>query len=419
MWIERLGLVLALCSGVALAQDVPDGFRAWVQGLRPTALQQGISAATFDATLGNVAPVPRVLELDARQPEFVQTFLDYLERRVTPNVVAQGQRALAENAALFAAVEARYPVPRAVLAAFWGLETGYGAHLGDFPVPAALATLAYQGRRTGFFRDELIAALKIVDAGHVDAGALRGSWAGAMGQMQFMPSTFGAYAVDGDNDGRTDLWRSLADALHSAANYLTRIGWRAGEPIAVEVVLPEGFDLRRSGARVRLPVATWSELGVRPASGGALPTVSGRAALLLPQGHRGPAFLTFDNFDVVLRWNRSVNYALAVAHLAARLEGGAPLVGGRDAEREALSAERLRALQGALTALGFDAGPADGLPGPRTELAVRLFQITHGLPADGYASPSLAARVESAFSAAKAAGRLACAPLAASGTGCD
>ncbi len=417
------GLMLAgsVLGGEAAPESPPAqiSFAAWLDEFKQSASRRGISAATLDAALGSAAPLPRVIELDRSQPEFGQTFLAYLEHRVTPRQIARGQNALAENAALFDAVEARYGVPRTVLAAFWGLETGYGATLGDFSVPAVLATLAYEGRRRDFFRGQLVDALKILDAGHVTVAGMQGSWAGAMGQVQFMPSTFRAYAVDGDNDARIDVWRSLADAMHSAGNYLARAGWRANEPVAIEVQLRADFDWRKSGLKLRLPVSEWAALGVRPALSETLPRVAGQAAIVLPQGYRGPAFMVFDNFDVVMQWNRSPHYALTVAYLADRLGGGAALASGRDAEREALTSEALRALQRALSELGFDAGVADGLPGPRTEAAVRRFQITRGLPADGYASPSLWAQLQTAHAEAKAAGKLACAPFPSAAEPCN
>jgi len=333
-----------------------------------------------------------VIELDRRQPEFLQTFADYMARRITPAQVARGQAMLAEHATLLDAVEQQYGVPKAVLVAFWGLETNYGATLGSFNIPASLATLAFDGRRSEFFRSQLLDALRIIDAGHVAAIDMNGSWAGAMGQMQFMPSTFRDYAVDADGDARINLWGSLPDAMHSAANYLRRAGWRPGELVAVEVRLPAGFDFRSAGVSQRQPVSGWAALGVQAADGGALPGV-GRAAIVLPQGWQGPVFMVFDNFDVVMRWNRSVNYALAVAQMAKQLAGGAPMA-AQAGESGGLSTAQLKFLQQALNALGFDAGSEDGLIGPRTQTALRQYQAAHQLPADGYPSPSVLAHIE-------------------------
>jgi len=323
--------------------------------------------------------------------------------------VARGQALLVEHAALLDAVEQKYGVPKTVLVAFWGLETRYGEVQGSLNVPASLATLAWDGRRSGFFRSQLLDALRIIDAGHVSAVDMTGSWAGAMGHMQFMPSTFRAYAVDGDGDGRIDVWQSLPDAMYSAAHYLQQAGWRANAPVAIEVRLPENFDWRQARLFHRLPVAEWAAMGVQAADAAALPEVAGRAAIILPQGWQGPAFMVFDNFDVVMQWNRSVNYALAVAQLSHQLAGGQALVAG-EGEAGALSVAEFKRLQQTLNELGCDAGKPDGLPGLRTQTAVRLFQAQYQLPVDGYASPSLLAHVEAAHADAAAAGKLVLAP---------
>jgi membrane-bound lytic murein transglycosylase B len=406
----RRSLAALACLAFALPVQAQVEFDAWLAAFREEAAAQGISAETLDAALTGVVPDERVIGFDRRQPEFLQTFLDYLERRTTPRQIELGQALLVEHGELLDAVERRHGIPKSVLVAFWGLETNYGAFLGGFNIPASLATLAHDGRRSDFFRKELLDALRIVDAGHVAAIDMNGSWAGAMGQMQFMPSTFRAHAVDGDGDGRIDLWNSLPDAMHSAGNYLQRAGWRAGEPIAVEVQLPEGFDLRRVGMNNVRALREWTVLGVTPLGEDPRLTPALRGALILPQGREGPVFMVFQNFAVVMQWNRSVNYALAVAHLAARIDGGAPLAGGQFAEREALSREQLVDMQRRLNELGFDAGTPDGVPGPRTKMAIWLYQISQGLPPDGYAAPSLLAHVEAAHAAAAAVGKLVSGP---------
>lgn len=384
-------------------------FDDWLAAFRQDAVKQGISEATLDAALTGLAPVERVIELDRRQPEFLQTFSAYLARRLTPARLTRGQALLVEHAALLDGLEAQYGVPKTILVSFWGLETNYGAFLGSLNIPASLATLAWDGRRSSFFRSQLLDALRIVDAGHVAAADMKGSWAGAMGHLQFMPSTFRAYALDADGDGRIDLWNSLPDALHSAANYLSRVGWRANEPVAVEVTLPSGFDVKQARIAHRLPVNAWAALGVQAADGSSLPEVARPAAVILPQGWQGPAFMVFDNFDVVMRWNRSVNYALSVALLAHRLAGGAPLV-AQGGETGALSVAQMRSLQEALNALGYDTGEPDGLLGPRTQAALRRYQLAHQLPADGYPGPGLFAHVEEARASAVADGRLPAIP---------
>ena len=399
-------LLAALAAFPAHAQS---GFDNWLAAFRQEAAAQGISQATLDAALTGLVPAERVVDLDRRQPEFMQTFADYLGRRITEGRIARGQALLQEHAVLLDAIEQQYGVPKAVLVAFWGLETNYGVMLGSHNVHASLATLAFDGRRSGFFRSQLLDALRIIDAGHVHAVDMNGSWAGAMGHLQFMPSTFRAYAVDGDGDGRIDVWQSLPDAMYSAANYLRRAGWRAHEPVALEVRLPQGFDWRHARVAHRLPVAEWAALGARLADGSALPTVSGPAAIVLPQVRQGPAFMVFDNFDVVMQWNRSANYALAVAQLAHRLAGGSALA-APPGEAAALSTAQLQTMQRALNEMGFDAGTADGQLGPRTQTAIRRYQDHYALPVDGYPAPSVLAHVEQTHAAAAAANRLSLAP---------
>jgi membrane-bound lytic murein transglycosylase B len=401
-------LLAALAAFPVHAQQTD--FGSWLAAFRQDAEVQGISPATLDAAFTGIAPVERVIELDRRQPEFMQTFADYLGRRVTPSQVARGQAALQEHAALFDAVEAQYGITKTVLAAFWGLETRYGTVQGSLNIPASLATLAYDGRRSGFFRSQLLDALRIIDAGHVGAAEMNGSWAGAMGHMQFMPSTFRAYALDGDGDGRINVWQSLPDAMVSAANYLQRAGWHANEPVAIEVRLPEGFDWRKARVAHRLPVTEWTALGVQTVDAAALPIVAGPAAIVLPQGWQGPAFMVFDNFDVVMHWNRSVNYALAVAQMAHQIAGGGALA-AQAGEAGALSTTQLKAMQQALNEMGFDNGTADGLLGPRTQSAIRRYQVVHELPADGYPAPSVLAHIEQCHAEAALTGKLSLAPI--------
>ena len=383
-------LLAALAVFPAHAQS---GFDVWLAAFRQEAAAQGVSAATLDAALTGLMPIARVVELDQRQPEFQQTFADYLGRRVTGLRVSRGAVLMQEHRALLDAVEQKYGIPKAVLVSFWGLETNFGNNLGSLNIPASLATLAYDGRRSQFFRGQLLDALLIIDAGHVQAIDMNGSWAGAMGHMQFMPRTFRAYAVDGDGDGRIDVWKSIPDAMYSGAHYLKRAGWRANEPVAREVRLPEGFNFRQASAAYRLPVEEWTALGVLTADATPLPSAAGNAAILLPQGWQGPAFMVFDNFDVVMRWNRSVNYALSVAQLAHQLAGGNALI-AQTGEAGVLSTAQLKAMQQALNEMGYDVGPADGLLGSRTQSAIRIYQVVYRLPADGYPTPSLLVHVE-------------------------
>lgn len=337
--------------------------------------------------------MPKLLELDQSQPEHRETFLDYLERRVTPERVDEGRKLMRQHRKLLARLSRRYHIPPSLLIAFWGLETQYGQSLGNFPVPAALATLAFDTRREGFFRAQLLAALDILQAGHVAPAQMTGSWAGAMGHMQFMPSTFQSDAVDADGDGRKDIWRSLPDAFASAAHYLHRLGWREHERWGREVRLPAHFDWRLADADLKRSTAAWRALGVRQADGKPLPKSALKGAILLPQGHSGPAFLVYRNFSAILDWNRAVNYALAVGHLSDRLLWGRPLRTGAGADPRGLSRGEVLELQQLLMQRGCEPGAADGVPGAQSKAAIRRFQGQVGLPADGYPSLALLERL--------------------------
>lgn len=379
-------LALALLATPAQAGD---DFSAWLAAFRAEALSKGLSASTLDGALADVRPIPKVLELDQRQPEFVDTFWNYLDARLGGRQVQAGKDRLWLKRKLLYPIQYRHGVPAALLVALWGMETKYGGFTGGFPVPAALATLAYDSRRAGFFREELLNALRILQEGHVLAKDMKGSWAGAMGQMQFMPSTFLANAVDADGDGRKDIWRSLPDALESGAEYLAHLGWQSDELWGREVRLPEGFDYAQATLGNKLPVNQWAALGVTLADGKSLPKSDLPGAILLPQGYAGPAFLVYRNFEVVMGWNRSINYALAALILADRLQGLPPPRLGRDADNRRLSREQVADMQRLLSARGFVTGDPDGVPGSRTREAIRAYQKSAGLPVDGFASATL------------------------------
>jgi membrane-bound lytic murein transglycosylase B len=268
------------------------------------------------------------------------------------------------------------------------LETEYGSNKGNYGLPSSLMTLAYEGRRAEFFRNQLLDTMRIVDAKHNTVAGMRGSWAGAMGHMQFMPSTLLKHGVDADGDGRINIWTSLPDAFASAANYLANTGWRKDEPVALEVKLPANFDYSLAQLNSRKNTVDWSSLGVLDIEGKALPVLE-NAAILLPQGWQGPAFVVFSNFDVVMDWNRSVKYALSVAHLANRFVDDKPMLADAGLEKEALTFNQMWALQARLNLLGFKCGIPDGFPGLKTQGAIRQYQATKNLPQDGYASPSL------------------------------
>lgn len=365
-----------------------EGFLVWLDAFKQEAKTEHISSNTIKATFKNAKYLPQVIVFDRAQPEFISPFLIYIEKRVTPNQIALGRTMLQQHEVLLNQIEAQYSVPKNVLVAFWGLETSYGANKGNYGLPSALMTLAYEGRRAEFFRGQLLDTMRIVDAGHNNIAGMRGSWAGAMGHMQFMPSTLLKHGVDADGDGRINIWTSLPDAFASAANYLAKTGWRKDEPAALEVKLPENFDYSLAHYNHRKSVVEWSKLDVLDMGNKALPSLE-NAAIVLPQGYKGPAFMVFSNFDVIMDWNRSVNYALSVAHLANQFVADKPILAGADAELDSLSFNEMWALQARLNELGFKCGIPDGFPGLKTQAAIRQYQATKNLPQDGYASPSL------------------------------
>jgi lytic murein transglycosylase len=382
--ISSCFLIASFC---AQAFD-PHDFYAWQKDFKLEAKEVGISSKTIKNTFKNAKYLPRVIALDRSQPEFISTFLSYIDNRVTPNKIERGRAFLQANETMLAEVEAQYGVPKTILVSFWGLETNYGSNQGDFGLPSALMTLAYEGRRADFFRTQLLDSMRIVDAKHNTVAGMRGSWAGAMGHMQFMPSTFVKYGVDADFDGKINIWSSLPDAFSSAANYLAHTGWRKDEPAMMEVKLPADFDYSLAQLNNRKSADKWSILGVRDMQDQFLPALD-NAAIILPQGWQGPAFMVFSNFDVIMDWNRSVNYALSVAHLANQFKSDQPIIARDQAESGALSFNQMWALQGKLNELGFDCGSPDGFPGRKTQQAIRQYQATKNLPQDGYASTSL------------------------------
>lgn len=375
-------------------------FDRWLDQLRDEALREGISAETFDTAFAGISPIPRIIELDRRQPEFTLTFWRYFNNAISEERVQRGRALLQQHRDLLNQVEARYGVQPNYLVAFWGLETNYGDTFGNFPVIGALATLAHDTRRSDFFRGELLTALKILEAGDIAPSRMEGSWAGAMGHLQFMPSTYAAYAVDADGDGRRDIWGSYADVFASAGNFLSQVGWRRGEDWGQEVLLPASFD--HSLASIATTPETWksmrewASLGVTSASGYALPQSDQPAALIQPAGHSGPAFLVHHNYGRILQWNRSIFYAVAVGHLADRIAGGPALDAQAPEQDQRLTNDQVRELQSLLMNLGYDAGGVDGRLGPQTRSAIRDFQRSRSLPQDAFADPNLLAQLRSA-----------------------
>ncbi|NBJ12189.1 lytic murein transglycosylase [Microvirga arsenatis] len=380
-----LGLSLAAGAGLASspvrAQETADaGFQRFVQGLWPAAKARGVSRATFDEAFRGVEPDAKIVALTRKQSEFVRPIWDYIEGSISAQRLKRGQEMAAEWSKTLGMVEKAYGVPRSVVLGVWGMETNFGSFTGSIYAVRALATLAYTGYRGDFFREELLTALQILEQDHVDRSRMLGSWAGAMGQTQFMPSSFMKYAVDGNGDGVRDIWSSVPDAMASTANYLRQQGWEPGLPWGFEVQLPKGFDFRH----LKQNFAQWQALGLRRVDGKAMPR-AGEANLFLPGGADGPAFLVTRNYDVIKTYNSSDAYAMGVAHLGDRLMGGLPIQGAWPKDKPMLDKDQRQELQERLARLGFYEGDADGKLGSKTREAVRNFQLRRGLIPDGYA----------------------------------
>ncbi len=303
----------------APAKDMEKDFAVWLENLRVEARSAGVSQETLEAALTDVkGPLPRVIDLDRNQPEFTQSLEDYVAARVSEKRIDNGRRMMSRYPTWLGRVERKYGVQRRFIVALWGIETNYGEHTGSFPVIHSLVTLAHDGRRSSYFRKELLDALHVLDAGHIRLKRMKGSWAGAMGQCQFMPSSFRRYAADADGDGRIDIWNSVPDVLASAANYLKQAGWQDDQAWGRPVTLPGKFDFSLLGLETRLPFSRWQSLGVRSSDGSALPCRDFNASLIMPDGPGGSAYLVYDNFRVLLAWNKSNAFAVAVGTLSDR-----------------------------------------------------------------------------------------------------
>ena len=386
--MKRIVFVLLLIFFLPPLIAQEQTFAEWREQLRAEAFSLGISEKTLLAIDGLEAPLERVLELDNAQPEFIQTFTRYLSLRITPLQINRGQALLRQYAVLLEEVRQRYGVQPHYLVSFWAIESNYGRATGGFSVLQALATLAYDPRRADFFRKELLTALKIIDDGHIAVDNMSGSWAGAMGQLQFLPSVFARYGIDGDNNGKIDIWNSLPDIFHSAANFLSQSGWRGDERWGREVLLPSNFDFSLTGTRTRKSLQDWNDLGIIQMNGSPIPIANMQASVILPAGAGGPAFLTYANFRATMAYNPSTFYALTVGHLADRYTGGAAIQRMPENE-QAMGVEDVQALQELLNAAGFDSGEPDGRVGSRTRTAIRAYQQNKGLLMDGYASLKL------------------------------
>jgi membrane-bound lytic murein transglycosylase B len=376
-------------QGLAQVSTSNIGFRHWIDGFAARARAKGITPQVFDAALRGVKYNTDVIQKDRNQSEYTKQIWDYLDSAASPVRVENGKAALRDHGRVLRAIEAKYGVEKEVVAAVWGLESAYGSHRGTIPTIEALATLAYDGRRGAFFEAQLIDALKILQAGDVPASRMTGSWAGAMGHTQFIPSSYLAYAVDFTGDGRRDVWSDdPSDALASTAAYLARHGWVTGQPWGVEVVLPRGFNYGLASRKILKSPSEWAGLGVRGIDGRPVPDY-GAASILLPAGSQGAAFMIFKNFSVIERYNVADAYVIGVGHLSDRLKGGPPIQASWPRGYKPLSFAEKQEMQRRLTRAGFLDDNVDGIIGPNTINAIRSFQKSRGVTQDGYPSQEL------------------------------
>jgi lytic murein transglycosylase len=369
-------------------------FSSCIAGYWPEAARRGVTRATFETYTAELTPDLKIMDFVDTQPEFTKALWDYLDMLVSDARVKRGREILAANKATFDAVEKAYGVDRHVVTAIWGIESNYSTAIGERPVLRSVATLACVGRRQAYFKDELLATLEILNRGDVAPDHLKGSWAGAFGPTQFMPTAFKRYAVDFDGDGRRDVVDSIPDLVASTANNLKVDGWKPGETWGYEVVVPAGFDyLLADGARP-MTMREWEHRGIRRVGGKAFPRASDKAFLFLPAGARGPAFLMLNNFRVIMRYNPAEAYALAIGHLADRLRGDPPLAQAWPREERVLSSAERYELQQLLVAQGFDiSGEPNGRINVRTRAALKRYQLAAGLVPDGFATASLLDRL--------------------------
>lgn len=366
--------------------DVP--FPAWFADFKKEAMAEGIKAGTIQAELGGMTPDMSVVSRDRKQGFFNQTFLQFYGKLATNNRYQNGRTHLQKYGSIFDRAEQEFGVPGAVITGFWALESDFGVGMGELPVMRSLLTLAWDCRRGDLFREELKAALKIIELGYLRADEMIGSWAGELGQTQFLPRHYLNYALDYDNDGRRDLMRDIPDIIGSTANFIGKLGWRRGEPWLEQVKLTQDLEWDQADLAIEHPRSQWAAWGVTGLSG-KLPADTLPASLLLPMGRTGPAFLAYPNFRVYLQWNQSLTYATTAAHLASRIAGAPQLMRGNSAEIETLSYEQLKELQVLLTRLGYDVGEADGKLGAGTRKAVKAMQQKFGMPADSYPTTEL------------------------------
>ena len=383
-WVTAVSMMSALLSGLCSTTAMADeAFSICTSQLANKALEQGVSQETVDTIFPSLVYQARVIELDRSQPEFVQTFPGYFSKRVTDWRTNKGKEMYEKHKDLLHKLSDKYGVPPHYLLAFWGLETNFGNYKGKMPVLDSLATLACDPRRSKYFTQELLVAVKLFERESLTREEMVGSWAGAMGHTQFMPSAYTHYAVDGDNDGQINLWNSEEDALTSAANFLASLGWQRGFRWGREVQLPEGFDYQLSGYKNRRTLSQWSELGVKQADASPLGDDDTKAYVVVPAGHAGPAFVGYQNFRVIMRWNNSEFYAIAVGVLADRISGASGIIAPLP-DLPAYSRNDIIGLQKKLNDRGFDVGTPDGIIGPATREGIRNYQIANDMIADGF-----------------------------------
>ncbi|MCW5212084.1 lytic murein transglycosylase [Desulfobulbus sp. TB] len=376
-------------------------FTNWLASFKNNAIRKGISSATVHSAFKNVHLIDRVVQLDRKQAEYALSFTNYINNAISISRIQRGRRKIQENAKILRKIQRKYGVSSEILIALWGLESNFGRFTGNFSTLNTLATLAYDGRRHNFFTNELLCALTMLDSGNITVKQMTGSWAGAMGQPQFMPSTFQYYATDGNGDGKKDIWQNTSDVLASAANYLYKLGWKKKEPWGVEVILPQNFTLYQAKLSVEKTLEQWGSLGVKKSNGKELQGTgrkgsiksSMKGSIILPAGLTGPAFLVFHNFRIIREWNRSINYALAVGYLADRITGGSPLTRLDPQRDKNLSRQNAVMIQTVLASMGYYRDKIDGMVGIKSREAIREYQRDKGITADGYPSDSLIFRL--------------------------
>jgi membrane-bound lytic murein transglycosylase B len=376
-------------SATVITPQRQAAFEGFLRDFRTQALAAGIGGALYDEALGHVRLDPRIEQLNEAQPEFAKPIGQYLDNAVSAARVGDGKNALLANADMLTRIQTQYGVPKEILVAIWGNESDFGRFMGSFNIFNALATLAFEGPRTVYARTQLLAALKVAQQGPFRPSAMNASWAGAFGQTQFVPTTWLDHAVDFDGDGKKDLWNSSADALASAAQLLVDYGWKRGQPWGYEVRLTTNFPYEQADLDNVKPLADWRALGVTTVGGGARLAEQKNGAILLPMGTRGPAFLVFDNFKVVLKYNAAISYGLAVCLLAERIAGGDGVVASWPRDEQPLTRSQRVQFQQDLKTLGYDPGEIDGVIGRKVRIALRAYQQARNLAADGFATKAL------------------------------